>query len=1330
MRARILVATVVLALSTPAFAAITGTLMNSDGLPVAGARLALHPLETADARRARLLSDKPERTPLAATASDAQGRFSFESPKEPVVAIQVTADGYAPAVLRTERDEEMGGVLLAAATTKEGRITANGKPVAGARVIWLSAAEMTATTDNEGRYKVPDPNKWADRVVVLHRDYAIIDEVARRIAASTTSLDRTLQTGVALKGLVVAENGKLPVKGATITWSGWPVATTGDDGSYTIAHLDPKWERIDARIEILSGTRARAGDKGQPMRLVRNGSLTGSLRDTRSQSAVAGAEVFVRRGERFDGNVLTSAITDAKGNFTIPSLAPGSYQLMPVHPGFNFANTSFSVAAGDRASRTLLGTQYARVTGSILNEERIPVAGASVASEAVSRSGGMMMFMGPMSMGAQAPRISAPDGRYSVRAQPDSDIQIEAKKKGYPTGRSSTLRLATGERRSGIVITVPSGIAVTGRVIDRDGKPVSGASVSAAESRSTGGQERIQIALGAMRRSGDESIQTGNDGTFTIRVKEGAHDFTFSRDGFAQKLIRAQQVSSSVRPLEVTMDPAVEISGRVVRNGTGIAGARVNLIGEGNLTDTETGGDGSFRIGNLSPGPTMLNVTKEDEFIQQFRPITVPSNDILIEVPAGGRIAGRVVDKTTKQPITSFEAGITAMRGGGGMMIMGPPQTRAFTTEDGTFVLDNVPAGATTLVVTAPGYTAGRVPNVTVEEGKAVADIEVAMDRGVKVTGKVTGPDGGALSGVSVRLDNMSGRMMRMPTPGSNAVTDANGEYVLDTQEPGEKTFVFSRSGYVSTSKTANLSGTETKIDAQLSSGMKVSGVVVTEGGAPVADASVSASSATEGSGASTRTDQNGAFHLEGLAPGRYTFRASKQGYPSAELRDTEISAGAPVRIVVRSGGTVYGRVTGLNADELASTTVAASGPDGYASGPVDGAGNYRIEGTPTGTVRLTARTSQSFAGGGKSSPVKSVQVEAGSSVQQDIEFLTGTTVRGRITRDGKPIGGAMVSFFPRNAQAQTNARVQSDSDGNYEVSGLEDALYSVNVTDIQRGTPYATTYEVRGSSTFNIDMKSSPLRGRVVDASTGQPIAEAMIEIREREGGGGPRFAMRNVQTDASGGFSFDAVSAGSYSVSAEKEGYGTKAVDLTVTDAPGDLEIKLTSNPGVTLKIVDGRDGRTLNNAFLRVTDSQNRVVYESPMRFSAGSDQPTKIWLEPGTYRANVSAANYAARSLTITSPSTQIQTVPLTPGGTLIVRSQGSERRRARLMGADGREYQRGFGSTIFTIDPSPGLTQLENIAPGTYVLQILGTRDEVISTTQVNVAEGQSAVVEI
>ena len=200
----------------------------------------------------------------------------------------------------------------------------------------------------------------------------------------------------------------------------------------------------------------------------------------------------------------------------------------------------------------------------------------------------------------------------------------------------------------------------------------------------------------------------------------------------------------------------------------------VNAIGD-SMSSTTTGFDGTFRLTDLAPGQMMLNAMKADEFIQVIRPVTAPATDVNIEVPPGGRISGRVVDKATGAPVTAFQAGVSAPRGGGGMVIMMPPSMRPFTSDDGTFVLENVPVGQTQVVVNAAGYTTGRVSNLTVEEGKTLANVEVAMDTGVKLSGHVTGPDGSALGGVSVRQDMVSGRTMRIPG-GADALGDDRRE--------------------------------------------------------------------------------------------------------------------------------------------------------------------------------------------------------------------------------------------------------------------------------------------------------------------------------------------------------------------------------------------------------------------------------------------------------------------------------------------------------------------------------------------------------------------------
>jgi protocatechuate 3,4-dioxygenase beta subunit len=717
--------------------------------------------------------------------------------------------------------------------------------------------------------------------------------------------------------------------------------------------------------------------------------------------------------------------------------------------------------------------------------------------------------------------------------------------------------------------------------------------------------------------------------------------------------------------------------------------------------------------------------------IQEIRPISAPARDVVIDLPAGGRITGRVVDKATRRPISAFQAGVSTSRGGGGMMVMTPPMLRGFTSEDGSFTLENVKPGPTQVVAMAPGYTTGRAPNVEVEDGKAITDVEVALESGAKLVGKVTDSSGVPLAGVSVRAD-MGGpggsRVMRFDVGETTTITDPNGEYTLDSLEPGEKTFNFNRSGYVSESKTVTLaSGKDTRADVTLGSGLRVGGVVVTEGGAPVAEATVRASSAA-GGGREAHTDAGGAFQLEGLAPGHYTFNASKAGMANGITRDVDIATMNNVRIVMKSGGTITGHITGLTTQELSQTNVMAQSPNGNASAPVDSAGNFRLEGAPTGTVRVIARTGQMF--GGKNAPPKTVELEPGGSAQVDIDFKSETVIRGRVTHNGQPVPRANVNFIPRQGKAQTNASSTADDSGNYEVNGLEDGPYNVQAVDMQKMVPFTTTYDVHGSGNFDIDVRTASVRGRVIDGASGQPINEAQIDIRPRGSDMG-FFGSRSAVTDSNGSFVVDSVSRGAYNVSADKTGYGHEVKEVNVSEAPEDVEFKLNPGGGVTLKVVDGRDQRTLG-ANVRVTDAQGRDVGgDMPFRFSGGSNnEPIKLALAPGTYRVTVQAMSYAPRTLLVSSPSDQ--TVALTPGGSLLIHSKSSDPLRGRLIDANGFPY---FASQFnptgsFPILASPGTTTQQYVAPGHYRLDVLDKNDRVVKSIEIDVMEGRPAAYDV
>ena len=1332
MRARLIPIVLTVLFTFPAFAAITGTLINGEGQPVAGAKVSAFALESFDARRTRLRSTDPVRKALATAQSDSKGNFSIEAAKGSVVDLRFDAAGFAPQNVRAAADDDAGVIQMSAAQMKSGTITANGKPLAGAVVLVANEdGESWTTTDATGRYTLPDPARVNSRVIVHHPDYAIAQQSVGRFSASKT--DIALDAGTALNGRVVAEDGTTAVPNAMVLVDQLALATTAADGTFAIAHMPKKWEQLEVVAGNRIASRAFAKDIASPLqlRLTPGASLTGGIRDAKTQLPLAGAEVRLTTTGRFMNTAYITAITDEKGNYAITGINGGDYDVTATRPNYSIVNVTAHLIPGQKGQKFLYGTPLGRIAGTVVDEDRRGVAAARVEPRQVSNDQGMRM---PPRVRFddrnQRIALTAPDGRFLLRVDTENDLQLEAMKKGQPNARSSTLKVAAGERRSGVMITLPRGIAVTGKVMDSNGKPISGVAVAATEARSGGGGPggvRRMIINNLMRGPDDDVVRTASDGTFTLRVKEGSYDLIFKRDGYAAKTLRAQQVSTSSTPLEVTLEPGVEITGRVTRGGMPVEGVNVFPIAGDTMLPVQTGPDGRYRIGDLAPGEMMLAFNKREDFIQTTRAATAPAADVNVELPPGGRISGHVVDKRTHQPVKVFEAGVSPSRSGGGMMMVMSPDLRNFTSDDGSFALENVPIGALTLTVSAPGYVQTRVPNITLETGKGVDNIEVTMETGVRVTGKVTGPDGTAAGGAVVRLDDMAnGRMMRgggMNDP--YTVTDPNGEYTLENVEPGEKTLMFSRSGLLPTSKTVTLSGEQQRVDAQLSSGVRGTGVVVTESGAPVADAQVHARSASEaGWGRTIRSDANGVFSFESLAPGHYEFVAQKDGYADAILRDVDVTTAGTLRLTLKSGGIITGHVSGLTATELQSAQVNAYAPDGNASAPVDSNGNYRIEGAPLGTVRVTARSGQMMSM--RSAAPKSVNVQAGSAVTVDFDFASGSTIGGRVTRNGQPVAGASINF----SGGGRNGRTSTDSNGRYEMTGFDDGRYTVMVMDPNRG-PYTTSYTVDGSATFDIDIRGTVVRGRVIDTATGAPLADVSVSLRRKEANANSAgFPVSMGVSDAGGNFAFDSIPAGTYRATGELSGYGSETNDVSVGDNGADVvELKMTPSPGITLRVVDARDQRALSAWYHAV--SSTGEIYDDFIRVMASSTEPVKIPLAAGSYRVTIGASGYATRSFTMNSPGSQ--TIGLTPGGTIVVSTSVSGGARGRLLDEANQAYGRGGlrgNPPTFRIEGAPLQSTLENIAPGSYTIQLLDDHDAVLKSTRVTVEEGRAVTLKL
>jgi hypothetical protein len=206
---------------------------------------------------------------------------------------------------------------------------------------------------------------------------------------------------------------------------------------------------------------------------------------------------------------------------------------------------------------------------------------------------------------------------------------------------------------------------------------------------------------------------------------------------------------------------------------------------------------------------------------------------------------------------------------------------------------------------------------------------------------------------------------------------------------------------------------------------------------------------------------------------------------------------------------------------------------------------------------------------------------------------------------------------------------------------------------------------------------------------------------------------------------FVLDAIAAGNYSAVANKDTFGSDKADVTVGDsAPPDVELRLSKIDGVQLKVTDARDGRTLG-AQVVVYDLAGQVAWDPG--FSIGSTPgAVAIPVPPGQYRAVVSAPGYAAQSIPITSPSKP--SIGLTPGGTLLIHSSSVAIQRGRLV-SGGMIYTRPFNR-----DGSFGIagatSQVGNIQPNQYTLEVLGPGGVVTKRVDVTILEGTVTNVDI
>ncbi len=424
--------------------------------------------------------------------------------------------------------------------------------------------------------------------------------------------------------------------------------------------------------------------------------------------------------------------------------------------------------------------------------------------------------------------------------------------------------------------------SVSGRVATAEGQGIPGVSVSAwgtvpaGSPGCTGGGywsgDAVTDAAGRYQISGSGS--SSGSGTITITASLPASDPRYDSCVISPVSLSVPVSSgASVGDVNFTGYPVYTVSGTVRdAGGAPLPGTTVSLAGTDRTASTADNGAFVFRR-VFSGTQTLTPVLPGYTFDPVLRVVAVQGAD------SGGndftgtyiphRILGHVTAGGRPLPGTTLSAS-------------GPTSATTLSGSDGAYDFGILPRGAYTVSATMAGYRAMTRP-ATLDAADVVVDFD-AIPLSNSVYGRVTGPTGAGLSGITVSATG--------PSAASTSTT-LSGDFMLGPLTTGTYTIAPSTAcptyGFTPISRQYGIAGNDVT-GADFSAAFAGSGTSSLAG--RVADASGNGLpgipvAASGPDNASVVTGGDGAFLVHGLHNGSYTLGPSGTGLRFSPLRRT-----------------------------------------------------------------------------------------------------------------------------------------------------------------------------------------------------------------------------------------------------------------------------------------------------------------------------------------------------------------------------------------------------------------------------------------------------------
>lgn len=508
-------------------------------------------------------------------------------------------------------------------------------------------------------------------------------------------------------------------------------------------------------------------------------------------------------------------------------------------------------------------------------------------------------------------------------------------------------------------------------------------------------------------------------------------------------------------------------------------------------------GEGTFAIRGLPPGRGFWLSADEPELAPvriEISPL-VPGETRRVEVSLGpgASLRGRVLDPGGT-PVAEAKVSLEVLK------LLGGDFGRRSTSSDaeGRFHLKGIAAESISVHAERSGYLDSKPVVTQLAEGEERGGIELVLENGEAISGRLSWPDGGPAVDVLVRANVDLSQSLGMGGLGTSrggegeARTDATGNFRITglsgtrfavvaraapSAEAAERHFAGlgleqrapsaweeqqRRSRIFDADWVARVEGVRTGttgLELVLSPPRGVFGRVVDEADQPVTSFRIRAVLFTDTQiGPMARDkqesgfeDELGRFHVSGLVDGHWNLYAIAQGFsldsPATVLLPSQEQD--PVLLRVRRAASVSGTVRSPHGEPVPSASVSVSDGPFWAS-EVSGAprlpavttgsdGSYLLEGIAPGSVSLSATAEGYARAEGETLTLAPGQVLAGV----DILLREGGTVTGEVYgADGQKASGRMVQAV--RMQNFSVHMTESDARGEFRFEHLEPGNWQV----------------------------------------------------------------------------------------------------------------------------------------------------------------------------------------------------------------------------------------------------------------------------------------------